>query len=244
MSDNKKTVLPGLTTTRKPIVTKKLSEIVAEELERMIRQEEIREGEYLPSERELMAFFGVGRPSVREALSSLRHKGLIRYNKGEKASVCRPSPETIINGLSGIVKDFLSTADGIKDFERLRIFFETNLVRYAAKNATPEDIHRLEKVLSIHHNSLRTPEVYAQYDIEFHSILADIPDNKVLKTIHSAFSEWLIMAKPLEKNKMTYENNKKTHQQHIEIITAIKEHDCDKAEQLMYNHLYKRIEAS
>lgn len=42
MSDNKKTVLPGLTTTRKPIVTKKLSEIVAEELERMIRQEEIR----------------------------------------------------------------------------------------------------------------------------------------------------------------------------------------------------------
>ncbi|MBA1055967.1 GntR family transcriptional regulator, partial [Escherichia coli] len=59
MSDNKKTVLPGLTTTRKPIVTKKLSEIVAEELERMIRQEEIREGEYLPSERELMAFFGV-----------------------------------------------------------------------------------------------------------------------------------------------------------------------------------------
>ena len=66
-------------------------------------------------------------------------------------------------------------------------FLETNLVRYAAKNATPEDIHRLEKVLSIHHNSLRTPEVYAQYDIEFHSILADIPDNKVLKTIHSAF---------------------------------------------------------
>ncbi|EFC6373371.1 FCD domain-containing protein, partial [Escherichia coli] len=53
-----------------------------------------------------------------------------------------------------------------------------------------------------------------------------------------------IMAKPLEKNKMTYENNKKTHQQHIEILTAIKEHDCDKAEQLMYNHLYKRIEAS
>ncbi|MEN2732979.1 hypothetical protein V3C52_21975 [Escherichia coli] len=24
----------------------------------------------------------------------------------------------------------------------------------------------------------------------------------------------------------------------------MKEHDCDKAEQLMYNHLYKRIEAS
>ncbi|WP_337232496.1 GntR family transcriptional regulator, partial [Vibrio cholerae] len=56
-----------LTTKRKPLVTKKLSEIVADELESMIRRDEIKEGEYLPSERELMDFFGVGRPSIREA---------------------------------------------------------------------------------------------------------------------------------------------------------------------------------
>ena len=106
MSDNKKTVLPGLTTTRKPIVTKKLSEIVAEELERMIRQEEIREGEYLPSERELMAFFGVGRPSVREALSSLRHKGLIRYTREKKPVSAVHHQKPSLMGYQALLKIF------------------------------------------------------------------------------------------------------------------------------------------
>ena len=52
---------------RRPLARKKLSEMVEEELEQMIRRGEFGEGGQLPSERELMAFFNVGRPSVREA---------------------------------------------------------------------------------------------------------------------------------------------------------------------------------
>lgn len=61
---------------KRPVVRKRLSEGVEEELERIIRQGEILEGEQLPSERELMSMFDVGRPSIREALASLAHKGL------------------------------------------------------------------------------------------------------------------------------------------------------------------------
>lgn len=42
---------------RRPLARKKLSEMVEEELEQMIRRREFAEGEQLPSERELMAFF-------------------------------------------------------------------------------------------------------------------------------------------------------------------------------------------
>jgi len=52
---------------RRPLARKKLSEMVEEELEQMIRKREFAEGEQLPSERELMTFFIVGRPSVRDA---------------------------------------------------------------------------------------------------------------------------------------------------------------------------------
>ncbi|MFY4541562.1 GntR family transcriptional regulator, partial [Escherichia coli] len=41
----------------RPLARKKLSEMVEEELEQMIRRREFGEGEQLPSERELMAFF-------------------------------------------------------------------------------------------------------------------------------------------------------------------------------------------
>ena len=49
------------------------------------------------------------------------------------------------------------------------------------------------------------------------------------------------MAKPLEKNNMTYTQNKNTHLQHIEILQAIIEHDADKAESLMEIHLQRRL---
>lgn len=82
--------------------------MVEEELEQMIRRHEFGEGEQLPSERELMAFFNVGRPSVREALAALKRKGLVQINNGERARVSRPSADTIISELSGMAKDFLT----------------------------------------------------------------------------------------------------------------------------------------
>lgn len=109
------------------------------------------------------------------------------------------------------------------------------------KKASEEDINRLKNILAVHHNCLKTTECYSHYDIEFHRILAEIPGNKILQTIHTAFSEWLIMAKPLEKNNMTYTQNKNTHLQHIEILQAIIEHDADKAESLMEIHLQRRL---
>lgn len=42
---------------RRPLARKKLSEMVEEELEQMIRRQEFAQGEQLPSERELMEFF-------------------------------------------------------------------------------------------------------------------------------------------------------------------------------------------
>lgn len=118
---------------RRPLARKKLSEMVEEELEQMIRRGEFGEGGQLPSERELMAFFNVGRPSVREALAALKRKGTVQINNGERARVSRPSADTIISELSGLAKDFLSAPGGIAHFEQLRLFFESSTVRYAAE---------------------------------------------------------------------------------------------------------------
>jgi DNA-binding transcriptional regulator YhcF (GntR family) len=96
----------GRTLRRRPLARKKLSEMVEEELEQMIRRREFAEGDALPSERELMEFFNVGRPSVREALAALKRKGLVQINNGERARVSRPSADTIIGELSGMAKDF------------------------------------------------------------------------------------------------------------------------------------------
>ncbi|EOU6405907.1 GntR family transcriptional regulator [Escherichia coli] len=107
---------------KRPLKRKKLSELVEEELEFMIRKGIFQEGEHIPSERTLMEMFKVGRPSVREALATLRRKGLIEVNNGERTKVCRPTPFTLINELSGIARDYLASDEGMQHFEQLRLF--------------------------------------------------------------------------------------------------------------------------
>ncbi len=207
----------------RPLARKKLSEMVEEELEQMIRRREFGEGEQLPSERELMAFFNVGRPSVREALAALKRKGLVQINNGERARVSRPSADTIIGELSGMAKDFLSHPGGIAHFEQLRLFFESSLVRYAAEHATDE--------------SLDNNAAFIRSDVDFHRVLAEIPGNPIFMAIHVALLDWLIAARPTVTDQALHEHNNVSYQQHIAIVDAIRRHDPDEADRALQSHL-------
>lgn len=227
----------GRSLRRRPLARKKLSEMVEEELEQMIRRHEFGEGEQLPSERELMAFFNVGRPSVREALAALKRKGLVQINNGERARVSRPSADTIISELSGMAKDFLTHPGGIAHFEQLRLFFESSLVRYAAEHATDEQIALLTKALEINSQSLDDNALFIRSDVEFHRVLAEIPGNPIFMAIHVALLDWLIAARPSVPDRELHEHNNVSYQQHIVIVDAIRQRDPDKADRALQNHL-------
>ena len=72
---------------QEPIVRRKLSDEVFDRLKAMIVSGERGPGETLPSERELMARFGVGRPAIREAMQALANLGLVTIHHGERARV-------------------------------------------------------------------------------------------------------------------------------------------------------------
>ncbi|HAT1683919.1 TPA: transcriptional regulator NanR [Klebsiella oxytoca] len=222
---------------RRPLTRKKLSEMVEEELEQMIRRREFGEGEPLPSERELMAFFSVGRPSVREALAALKRKGLVQISNGERARVSRPSADTVISELSGMAKDFLTHPEGITHFEQLRLFFESSLVRYAAEHATGEQVARLVKALEINSQSLDDNALFIRSDVDFHRVLAEIPGNPIFMAIHVALLDWLIAARPAVTSLALHEHNNLSYQQHITIVDAIRRHDPDDADRALQTHL-------
>lgn len=227
----------GRSLRRRPLARKKLSEMVEEELEQMIRRREFGEGEQLPSERELMTFFNVGRPSVREALAALKRKGLVQINNGERARVSRPSADTIIGELSGMAKDFLAHPGGIAHFEQLRLFFESSLVRYAAENATEEQIDLLAKALELNSQSLDDNTLFIRSDVDFHRVLAEIPGNPIFMAIHVALLDWLIAARPTVPDRELFEHNNVSYQQHIAIVDAIRRRDPDEADRALQSHL-------
>src|SRR4051812_36088041 len=113
--------MPGLVRKRR------LSEDVADHLEVMIRDGEFAEDSRLPSERELMRRFGVGRPSVREALLHLSKMGLVEVGSGERARVTSPTPQFVIDALAGPARHLIAAPGGIQNFQNARIFFEVGL---------------------------------------------------------------------------------------------------------------------
>lgn len=222
-------------TIKRPVERKKLSETVEEELELMIRQGEIAEGDALPSERELMSAFGVGRPSIRDALSALARKGLVKISSGERTRVTRPSADTIISELSGMSKDFLAQPNGLQYFDQLRKFFESSLVRNAAEFATEEQIQELEKALELNAKSVKNNNQFKKTDIYFHRVIASMPGNPIFLAIHQALVDWVIDARPVKNN--SEELNTKSYNDHVEIFNCIKNHDVEGADKKLTQHI-------
>ncbi|AMX97653.1 transcriptional regulator NanR [Mesorhizobium ciceri] len=216
------------------IKPRKLSEEVAAHLERMIRKGELAEADRLPSERELMRQFGVGRPSIREALLHLSKMGLVEVKSGERARVTRPTPQFVIDALSGPARHMISAPGGVHDFQSARLFFEVGLARNAAINATSEDIEGLKEALEINRQSIGDLTRFERTDVDFHYVLAVITRNRIFTAIHAALAEWL-----LEQRRTTLAKgeDRKAYEAHREIFDAVAARDPDASEAAMRRHL-------
>lgn len=220
---------------KRPIAKTKLSDAVADELENMIRQGELMVGDPLPSERDLMETFAVGRPSIREALAKLSRKGLVRIRSGERTLVTRPSPDAIIGELSVMSKDFLSQPGGIRYFNQLRKFFETSLARYAAEFARKEDLDELRGALELNGSSVGNDDLFKKTDINFHRILARIPENPIFEAVSTALADWVVTDRPAFEDSQA--GQMKSHAEHRAIFEAIAARDIEGADRAMAEHL-------
>ncbi|MDP7343500.1 MAG: transcriptional regulator NanR [Alphaproteobacteria bacterium] len=220
---------------RDTITRRRLSDEVVDRLEGLIHSGELGLGEKLPSERDLMERFGVGRPSVREALFSLQKMGLVAITSGERARVTKPTPETVLNGLTGTVRHVLTDAQGVRYLQEARLFFEAGLARHAALHAADEDIARLQQALGENQRALGDLEAFERTDVTFHYVLAEIPQNPVFVAIHEAVVGWLTEQRNTSlRNPGAAQNG---YDWHARIFTAVADHDVDEAERAMRGHL-------
>jgi GntR family transcriptional regulator, sialic acid-inducible nan operon repressor len=213
---------------------RRLSEDVADHLERMIRDGELVEPDRLPSERELMRHFGVGRPSVREALQHLRKMGLVEIRSGERARITRPTPQFVIDALAGPARHLMAAPGGVQNFQSARLFFEVGLARHAATHATEEDIATFENALKANRLTIGDLKRFEKTDVDFHYVLALISRNPIFTAIHAALAEWL-----LEQRHTTLAAGEdlKAYQAHREIFEAVAARDPDRSERAMRAHL-------
>ena len=222
--------------TTEHIAKRKLSDEVFERLKRMLVEGEKTPGSLMPSERELMARFGVGRPAIREAMQHLESMGLVEINHGERARVLELTPQSLMRQVDQSARIMLSmSADSLEHLKAARIFFERGMAREAAQRATDEDLKVLRATLDEQRRFLGDADQFIAADMRFHTQIAAISRNPIFTAVSEAMLGWL---KTYHGEMLIWTGKEKyTLAEHEEIISHLAANDPDAAEAAMVKHL-------
>lgn len=218
-----------------PIRRRKLYEEVVARMESMIHEGRFAPGDQLPSERELMEEFGVGRSAVREAMLSLGRMGLVTVRSGERARVTAPNASVLVGGLSGAAGMLLAQEGGVRAFQEARTLFEVGVARLAAERATADDLERLGQALEDNRQAIGDFPAFMRTDVGFHLVIATIPRNPIFTSLHNAVVAWLTEQR--ETSGQAPGAYHEAYSAHERIHAAIAAHDPRAAQEAMQSHL-------
>jgi DNA-binding FadR family transcriptional regulator len=224
-----------------PIVRRKLADEIRDRLLVMIRSGEFRPGDRLPSERNLMDRFAVGRPAVREALQSLGSAGLIEINHGERARIAVPDTRGMFDRMGQTVLHLLQTSPTtLEHLKEARIMFEVGMVKAAARNASAADIRRLRDALEKQRQCQQDGPAFVKGDMAFHTAIASVSGNSVCVLLSEAMLDWLFN---FRRDLLRMPGSELiTLAEHERLLNAISAHDAEEAERAMVDHLTRANE--
>ena len=213
----------------------KKSQNVVAEIERLIRKSAFQPGERLPSEAELAQQLNVGRPSVREALFVLQHRGLVDVQNGSRALVTQPTADFLIQQISDVAMALAKLPDGQHHLEETRLIFESGMAWLAAQKATDADIETLREALDANVRAVGVVEEFVKTDVAFHCEIARISGNPIFDSFHNVLTEWLIKQRTMTVR--LPDADSLSVRDHTEIFKAIAARDPARAYHVMAGHL-------
>ncbi|WP_168223061.1 transcriptional regulator NanR [Oceanicola sp. D3] len=217
------------------IKPRKLADEVQERLLRLIRAEGLGPGDALPSERELMTRYEIGRPAIREAMQALQHRGIIEIRHGGRPRVAEPSLDGLIGQLGTGVQHLLAHTSSMDHLKEARAALEAEMARIAARRRNEADIGALEALLAAQEFATEEPERFLEIDGKFHRRIAAISANPIFETLAAGIFDWMRDFHVEGVRKVGLEALTVT--EHRAILDAIIAADPEAAAQAMRDHL-------
>lgn len=232
-----------MTSDPEKITRRKLSDEVLDRLRKMIIAGELRPGDTMPSERALMARFGVGRPAVREALQTLHNSGLITISHGERSRVNQIDAETVFTQSDDIIRLVLAMEPANVDhLGEARRMFELGMVRLAAERRSTDDLFDLEDTIVRQRAYLSQDlQQFIAADMAFHSKIAQIAGNPIIHAVSRAMVGWLFA---FHQGMLHWSGNEEvTLAEHERILDRLRAQDAEGAVREMAMHLDRSSDA-
>jgi DNA-binding FadR family transcriptional regulator len=218
-----------------------MAELVSQQLRRQIVRGELSEGETLPSETELMAEFGVSRPTLREAFRILESEGLINVRRGAHGGTDVHTPKIDVAArYAALILEFRGTT--VEDVYDARNVMEPPCVELLARHRMPSDLKRLRASLAEARVRLDDPNALIQRHNEFHALVVELARNQTLIVLNDMVRHIINLSSAAHMaadagtpaNLQAVRRGFRAHEMLVEYIEA---HDVDSAIELWRKHL-------
>ena len=219
-------------TTTQRLARLSLSDRLARQIQLLIQEGEYQKGDRLPSIMEMARTFGVGHPTVREALKKLQTVGVVQIRHGSGVYVSRADHVLVVAApdyTGGVTKKLLL------DLIDVRLIMETQSAALAALNADPEHLAEMRRLLDTAGANLQDDDLLNSVNMAYHREIALASGNAVLSQLLEVLRDLFVDEQRVILGMA--DSRERDHQEHVQILEAMENHDECLASELMRTHL-------
>lgn len=222
-----------------PVKPKRVYAQIVEQIIDLIKSGEFPPGTQLPTERDLARRLGVGRASVREALSALQILGLVETKHGQGTFVSATQPSPALQPDTSLIYSEESPFAIL----HARMAIEPPIAAMAAAQRPDSAVERLESIVDRVESEPGDTYTFSSGDRDFHLAIAEATGNSVLIGAMSGVCElmgqrlWLALM-----TRTSFAMRGRVQQgldEHRGILEAIKLRDAKLAAERMDKHLHR-----
>jgi GntR family transcriptional repressor for pyruvate dehydrogenase complex len=216
----------------RPVLRQSLTDDLAHRVKQLIQSEGRQPGDRLPAISELARRFGVGHPTLREALKKLETLGVVDIRHGSGMYVGANHNMLL---LSNPIFEGAVTKKLLVDLIEARMAIELKSVALAAENATEEELDGMAQSLASAGQNFGDDAALNVANMTFHRRIAVGSGNTVLCQVLEVLSNLFKDEQQLILD--IHGSRAKDHQEHLGILEALRQKDAALAIERMRAHL-------
>lgn len=208
-----------------------------------IRSNELKAGDFLPTEDKMREIFNVSRVSLREACSYLKGIGVITSRRGSGFKI---GEGDFVAALERVLKQVpYFDKKHLTELVELRKTLEIGSIRNSVVNASDKDIERIFAAVDKMDELMKTDKVntreYNAAEAEFHQAIIAPAECRTLGIINAAVSEFFKAVEPSFPRKISKDAalaiSRRSNFEHRQIALAFKLRQPDVALLTLAKHL-------
>ncbi len=218
--------------TFQPVARQNLADDLAQRINDMIQRREYQSGDRLPAITAMATQFGVGAPTLREALRKLEAVGVVDIRHGSGVYVAAEHGTML---LSNPVFAAPASKKLLVDLIEARIPIEIQSATHAARNATPEQVAEMRRLLDRASENLDDAAVLNETNLAFHREIARASGNTVMAQLLEVLSNLFREEQRLIMD--IHGSRRDDHREHMAIFEALERRRDKLAGERMRAHL-------